>query len=309
MIKVLISIIVEVISRILIVLKKHSRVVNQFNKLRSETHKNENHRNLISKLLGEKKLVALDVGAHGGFFNANIFSKKYNFFFDLIAVEPIPDEAKKLENKNYKVISKGLWSENCKKKLYILGKRPGSSSMYKPNPEVLSLYDFKEKDFSIFDITDEIDIECTTIKESLDKFKVNNLDLLKIDTQGSELEILKGMGNYFPLLMKIEAQIIPMYKNVPSWTELVNYLHKINYMTCEWIELGKHVTRTPAEMDMIFIPNYLTEFGKKIIKSREKEFISSMLIFGHIRLLQNISSKLNFTVNSEIQKLKDKFFQ
>ena len=309
MIKVLISRIVEVISRILIVLKKHSRVVNQFNKLRSETHKNENHNNLILKLLGEKKLVALDVGAQGGFFNANIFSKKYNFFFDLIAVEPIPEEAKKLEEKNYKVISKGLWSENCKKKLYILGKRPGSSSMYKPNPEVLSLYDFKEKDFSIFDITDEIDIECTTIKESLDKFKVNNLDLLKIDTQGSELEILKGMGNYFPLLMKIEAQIIPMYKNVPSWTELVNYLHKINYMTCEWIEIGKHVTRTPAEMDMIFIPNYLTEFGKKIIKSREKEFISSMLIFGHIRLLQNISSKLNFTVNSEIQKLKDKFFQ
>jgi len=34
-----------------------------------------------------------------------------------------------------------------------------------------------------------------------------------------------------------------------------------------------------------------------------------MLIFGHIRLLQNISLKLNFAANSEIQKLKDKFFQ
>ena len=80
-------------------------------------------------------------------------------------------------------------------------------------------------------------------------------------------------------------------------------------MTCEWIEIGSHLTRTPAEMDMIFIPNYLTELGKKIIMSREKEFISLMLIFGHIRLLQNISSKLNFSANSEIQKLKDKFFQ
>jgi hypothetical protein len=117
------------------------------------------------------------------------------------------------------------------------------------------------------------------------------------------------MGEYFPLVIKIEAQIIPMYKNVPSWSELVNYLQKINYMTCEWIEIGKHVTRVPAEMDMIFIPNYLTEFGKKVITSREKEFISLMLIFGHIRLLQNISLKLNFAANSEIQKLKDKFFQ
>ncbi len=110
-------------------------------------------------------------------------------------------------------------------------------------------------------------------------------------------------------MMKVETQIIPMYENVPCWSELVNYLYKINYMTCEWIEIGKHITRTPAEMDMIFIPNYLTEFGKKIIISREKEFISLMLIFGHIRLLQNISSKLNFATNYEIQKLRDKFFQ
>ena len=62
-------------------------------------------------------------------------------------------------------------------------------------------------------------------------------------------------------------------------------------------------------MDMKFIPNYLTEYGKKIILSREKEFTSLMLIFGHIKLLQNISLKLNFAANSEIQKLKDKFFQ
>ena len=291
--------------------KSSNYIENKFesNKLRSESHKNQDHSKFVSKLLEEKKLVALDVGAQGGFFNASIFSKKYNFFFDPIVVEPIPEEAKKLEDKNYKVISKGLWSENCKKKLYILGKRPGSSSMYKPNSNTFDLYDFKKKNFPIFDITDEIDIECTTIKESLNKFKVNNLDFLKIDTQGSELEILKGIGEYFPLLMKIEAQIIPMYENVPSWTELVNYLEKKNYMVSEWIEIGKHITRVPAEMDMIFIPNYLTDFGKKIIKSREKEFISLMLIFGHIRLLQNISLKLNFEANSEIQKLKDKFFQ
>ena len=308
MIKVLLSKIIQLISKVLIALKIHSRVVNQFNKLRSESHKNQDHSNFVSKLLGEKKLVALDVGAQGGFFNASIFSKKYNFFFDPIVVEPIPDEAKKLEDKNYKVISKGLWSVNCKKKLYILGKRPGSSSMYKPNPDVLSLYGFKEKDFPIFDYTNEINIECTTIKESLNKFKVINLDFLKIDTQGSELEILKGIGEFFPLIMKIEGQIIPMYENVPNWSELINYLYKMNYMTCEWIEIGSHLTKSPVEMDMIFIPNYLSDSGRKIILSREKEFISLMLIFGHIKLLQDISIKLNFSINSEVQKLKDKFF-
>jgi hypothetical protein len=61
-------------------------------------------------------------------------------------------------------------------------------------------------------------------------------------------------------------------------------------------------------MDMIFIPNYLNESGKKIILSREKELISLMLIFGYIKLLQDISAKLNFSANTEIQKLTDKFF-
>ena len=91
MIKILISKIIDTISRSLIALKIHSRVVNQFNKLRSESHKKEDHSNFVSKLLGEKKLVALDAGAQGGFFNESIFSKKYNFFFDLIAVEPITE--------------------------------------------------------------------------------------------------------------------------------------------------------------------------------------------------------------------------
>ena len=180
--------------------------------------------------------------------------------------------------------------------------------MYKPNKSGFNLYNFKKKDFSLFDVSEEIEVECTTVKESLNKLSIKYLDFLKIDTQGAELEILKGLGEYFPSMMKIEAQIVPMYENVPSWSELINHLYKINYMTCEWIEIGSHLTRTPVEMDMIFIPNYLTEFGKKIILSREKEFTSLMLIFGQIKLLQTISEKLNFSINSEIQKFKDKFF-
>tara|TARA_B100000686_G_C16696567_1_gene920881 strand:+ start:310 stop:1137 length:828 start_codon:yes stop_codon:yes gene_type:complete len=273
-----------------------------------ESHKIGDHKNLIIKLLGENKLIALDVGAQGGFFDTNIFSKKYNSFFDPIVVEPIISEAKKLIQQNYKVISKGFWSTNCKKKLYILGKRSGSSSMYKPRSESYDLYNFKKKDLSLFEITNEIDVDCTTIKDSLNQLNINNLDLLKIDTQGSELEILKGLGEYRPLIMKIEVQIVPMYENVPNWSELINYLYKMNYMTCEWIEIGSHLTKSPVEMDMIFIPNYLSDSGKKIILSREKEFISLMLIFGHIKLLQAISKKLNFSTDFEIQELKDKFF-
>ena len=297
------------ISKALVMFKLHSRIINQFNKIRSEIHKNDNYNNLIRKLLKNSKLIALDVGAQGGFFNGAIFSKKYNNFFEPIVVEPIETEAQKLIEQNYKVISKGLWSTNCKKKLYILGKRSGSSSLYEPNKKKFKLYNFKKKDFALFDVSKEVDIECTTINESLKKIEIKNLDFLKIDTQGSELEILKGLGEYRPLVMKIEIQVIPMYKNIPNWGELINYLYKINYMTSEWNEIGLHATRAPAEMDMIFVPNYLTESGSKIILSREKEFVSLMLIFGQIKLLQVISKELNLKADYELENLKDNFFQ
>ena len=296
------------ISKFFIIIRINSRVINQLNKLRSNSHHASDHSNFILELLGKDKLNALDIGAQGGFFGDSIFQKKYDSFFSPIVVEPIKGEAEKLIHQNYQVIQKGLWSSNCKKKLYILENRSGSSSMYKPNKDTYGLYNLKEKDFSLFNITNEIEVECTTIKESLNSLGVVHLDFLKIDTQGSELEILKGLGDYRPLMIKIEVQVVSMYKDVPSWTELLNHLNKTNYMTCEWINISPHSTRSPVEMDMIFIPNYLTESGKKLIIDREKQFISLMLIFGHIRLLQTISTKLNFSSDNEIQKLKDKFF-
>ena len=304
----IIYLLIPIISKILIALRLNSRIINQLNRLRYESHKTDDHSNLISKLLVDNKLIALDVGAQGGFFESNIFAKKYNNFFDPIVVEPLSNEAEKLSKKNYKVITKGLWSTNCKKKLYVLGKRLGSSSMYKPSKDNYDLYNFKKKNFSLFDITNEIEVECTTANESLNKLNIKHLDFLKIDTQGSELEILKGLGEYRPLIIKVEAQVVPMYENVPNWSELINYLYKINYMTSEWVEIGSHLTRSPVEMDMIFIPNYLNDLGKKLILSREKAFASLMLIFGHIKLLQTISEKLNFSTNLELQKTKDKFF-
>ena len=304
----IIYLLIPIISKILIALRLNSRIINQLNRLRYESHKTDDHSNLISKLLVDNKLIALDVGAQGGFFESNIFAKKYNNFFDPIVVEPLSNEAEKLSKKNYKVITKGLWSTNCKKKLYVLGKRLGSSSMYKPSKDNYDLYNFKKKDFSLFDITNEIEVECTTANESLNKLNIKHLDFLKIDTQGSELEILKGLGEYRPLIIKVEVQVVPMYEDVPNWSELMNYLYKINYMTSEWVEIGPHLTRSPVEMDMIFIPNYLNDLGKKLILSREKAFASLMLIFGHIKLLQTISEKLNFSTNLELQKTKDKFF-
>ena len=299
---------IPVFSKLLILMNLNSRVVTQLNRLRFNSNHGDNYSVIVSQLLNEYKLTALDVGAQGGF-NGDIFPKKYNDFFKPIMVEPLKNESNILINENYKVIQKGLWSSNCKRTLHILKDRTGSSSFYMPDENTFDLYDIKKKNYSLFNVSSTSEVDCTTIKDSLNDLEVKYLDFLKIDTQGSELEILKGLGEYVPLAIKLEVQIIPMYKNVPNWGELINYLYKLNYMTCEWSEIGKHATRSPAEMDMLLVPNFLTDAGKKLILSREKEFSSLMIILGQIKLLKLISKKLNFSSNSIVNNLKEKFFQ
>ena len=93
--------------------------------------------------------------------------------------------------------------------------------MYKPNKDQLKCMDLKIKILKLFDVTSTQQIECDTIENNLNDCKIENIDYLKVDTQGAELEILKGLGKYKPLLIKCEVQIYPMYKDVPEWTESV----------------------------------------------------------------------------------------
>ena len=288
-----------------LILKANTRVINFLIEKKIRENDYYSFEKNIENFLQNKKMVAVDVGSQGGFNSDNFFPNKYNKFFKPILFDPIKD--KNLQQ-NVTFINKGLWSSKKNKTLYILNKRPGSSSMYKPNPESIKMYGFKNKDISIFDVTSTETIECDTIENSLNDCKIENIDYLKIDTQGAELEILKGLGKFQPLLIKCEVQIYPMYKDVPKWTDLLSYLSELNYVVSDWKQIGSSNTRTPVEMDMIFLPNFNNDDGKKLILNNEKKFISLMLISGQIELLKRISELLNLKYQDFYMQLTDRYF-
>ncbi len=300
------KIVLPFLYKILIKLKINRRVINFLSEKGYKSNNTYNFGKLIKDLIINEKIISLDVGAQGGFNSDNFFPSKYNIFFENILVEPIESEASKLKENKF-IINKGLWSKKEKKKLYILDNRLGSTSMYVPNEEAFDLHNVKSKDFKNFKVTRKIEIECDTINNQLSELKISTLDYLKIDTQGAELEILKGIGNFRPLLIRIEAHFFSMYKDVPSWHELVNYLYDMNYVLIDWKGIGDHVTRVPAESDMIFIPNFNIEAGKELIKNKNKKFISLMLIFGQLRILQVILKRLGIS-NDKIEQLEDQYF-
>jgi FkbM family methyltransferase len=304
--KSLIKIVLPAISNILIWLKLNRRVINFLHEKSYNSNNKYNFVPLLNKFLKNKKIIALDVGAQGGFNSDNFFSEKYNPFFEDILIEPIKSESEKLKGKKL-IINKGLWSKKEIKKLYILDNRLGSSSMYEPDVINFDLHNIKNKDFNNYKVTRTIEIECDTLANQLAKLNINNLDYLKIDTQGAELEILKGIGNFRPLLIKIEAHFFSMYKNTPGWHQLTNLLYELNYVLIDWKGIGSHNTRIPAEADMIFIPNFNNEIGMKLIRNNKEVFISLMLIFGQLKLLQILMKRLKIT-NEELKELEDQYF-
>ena len=291
--------------KFLIFFKANSRTINFLTEKKSKENDFYKFDNKIEKLLQGKKITAVDIGSQGGFNSDAYFSKNYVRFFKPILFDPIEDNKPQTD---VLYINKGLWSSKKVKNLYILGKRPGSSSMFMPNKDSLKIYGFKEKDLNLFEVTKTQQVECDTIENSLNELKINNIDYLKIDTQGAELEILKGLGRYKPLLIKCEVQIYSMYKGTPGWTELLNYLSKLNYMISDWKQIGSNSTRSPAEMDMIFLPNFNTDEGKKLILDNQDKFISIMLMSGQIELLKRISELLKLGHKDFYIKLNDRYF-
>ena len=125
------------IFKLLIKFRSNRRVINFLNEKSYDSNEVYDFSSIIRDLIKNDKINSLDVGAQGGFNSDNFFPKKYNIFFEDILVEPIKSESDKLKNTKY-VINKGLWSRKEKRKFYLLGKRPGSSSMYIPDKESAS---------------------------------------------------------------------------------------------------------------------------------------------------------------------------
>ena len=82
--------------------------------------------------------------------------------------------------------------------------------------------------------------------------------LLKIDTQGYELEILKGAEQTLKYIEAIYAEVslVELYKNQPLFDEIFKYIKKSGFSV--WSvdrAVGNNLTGQTYQLDIFFIKN------------------------------------------------------
>jgi FkbM family methyltransferase len=182
---------------------------------------------LIRKLLEETKsdhcFSYVDVGAMGG------IPKKWALLVDLMKVtafEPDDREFRRLKKEStITYLNYALADVKCDLGYYI-AKAPGKSSIFEPNSIVLSRFPCDKE----YEVEDKITLpseRVTTLDSLVQNGTVQEVDFAKLDTQGSELLILKGsQENVLPKLygVQIEVEFIEIYKNQPLFREIDGFM-------------------------------------------------------------------------------------
>lgn len=217
----------------------------------------KNYLKKISYLLEsnlKKNFTLLDIGAADGVNEKwNIISKKSN----IILVEPHKQSAQRLKNKGLNVIESVLNSEDNKEVKFYSTKKATCSSFYKPNFNHLIKFSNSDR----FKIISEDVFVSKSLDTEIKKF--SQPDFIKIDTEGSELDILKGSNDTLVNVhgLEVECSFNQLREGQPLFNEVREYLEKKDFIFIDFVTMIRWERESfsfhgqPQITDALFLKN------------------------------------------------------
>jgi FkbM family methyltransferase len=233
-------------------------------------------KHIINKLLENNKINVIDIGCRGGGTPELFFLYKH---INLIGFDADKDEVDNL-NENKKIASQfnkvvfynyALDGEEGMKTLYLT-RSPGSSSLYRPSSKYTSLFNN-----SGFDVMSEVQLKTEKLDVVVEKEMIKDIDFIKLDTQGTELNILKGAGkSLLPNILMVESEVEfqEMYENQPLFPELDIFLREHNFT-------------------LFYLNRVYQRIGT--INSNKYGYSKGVLTFGDVLYVKSISASQDFT--------------
>ncbi len=179
----------------------------------------------------------------------NLFEPQINLFEKL--------EKQFIKHQQVNLFNFALGSENGKSSMYISNNKGLSSSFYKPKDH---LFEHPEVNFELNKLNFDIKV--------LDEQKIFNIDLLNIDTQGYELEVLKGSvkalsDNVKYLILEINKK--ELYEGCPLVQDLDKFLNNFNFVRTDthyWLDSFSWGDAFYIRKDLVSFKKYVTSLIK-----------------------------------------------
>lgn len=104
---------------------------------------------------------------------------------------------------------------------FFIYQSPGESSAFHPDERYKNLFRGDS-----FGEVKTISVETISLDEFIKQHALPSPDVIKLDTQGTELSILKGAGKCLELasLVEVEVEFVPLYKGQPLFPEIMNLM-------------------------------------------------------------------------------------
>ena len=177
--------------------------------------------NQFSNVLN-RNFVFCDVGARWGLEEP---WKSYHKHIDTVSFEPdreAYEELKKWKTDRNIVLPYALYKEEKLLNLQLTKSR-GCSSIYHPNQSYLERFPDVER----FTVEKKEVIESTTLDTLYGNKVIQNMDFIKIDTQGTELDILRGGVKIFDEIIlgaQVEVEFKPLYTSQPLFNDVDRFI-------------------------------------------------------------------------------------
>ena len=194
-------------------------IYNLYNKLFSNSYEKAAIM-LLKKLRLDRELCIVDIGSYIGKFSENINKNinikiKKNFFL----IDPNPYiKDKIILNFKYKFFNLAINNSRSKKILYFNEAFPAAGTSLKKYIFSDNMYNWSRKIFFIRkkDLFKKIKVKTQYLDDFVFKNKIKKIDILKLDTEGNELNIFRSGKKSLKNIKLICVEVMDNKKNITN---------------------------------------------------------------------------------------------
>lgn len=183
---------------------------------------------VASRAFEQEPLIIVDIGARGG------FERHWSLYGDevkLIGFEADPEECERFNqqasNSGNRFFPVALHQNRGKKKFYVTALLD-SSGFYRADMEFWQR--FPDEVNVVLEKT--IDIDTVDFDSFASENHIDSVDFMKLDTEGSELDILKGAIKSLRksvVGVSIEVEFLPVHKDQPVFSDVDSFMRQMGF--------------------------------------------------------------------------------